>query len=182
MKLGHDRRIQALALLSALPAVVVALVLLLSSGWPPGVRVLVALALLWSTWRISRVVRKRVARPLQTLSNVLGAIREGDFSFRAKLPEGDDVLSGVFIELNGLSELLLEERLGTMEATALLRAVMAEIDVAVFAFDGEQRLRLVNRAGETLLGCSQDRLLGMSAADVGLKEALEGKSERLVDS
>ncbi len=68
-----------------------------------------------------------------------------------------------------------------MEATALLRAVMSEIDVAVFAFDGEQRLRLVNRAGETLLGSSADRLIGRSAADVGLKGALEERSGRLVD-
>lgn len=181
MKLGHDRRIQALALLNALPAVGLALVLLWWSAWPPAVRLLAAAALLWGTWRISEVLRQRVARPLQTVSSVLAAIREGDFSFRAKLPEGDGVLSGVYLDLNGLSELLLEERLGTMEATALLRAVMAEIDVAVFAFDGEQRLRLVNRAGETLLGSSRDRLLGMCAADVGLKEALEGKSERLVD-
>ena len=93
MKLGHDRRIQALALLSALPAIVVAFVLLLSSGWPPAARVLVALALLWATWRISEVLRQRVARPLQTLANVLGAMREGDFSFRAKLPEGDEILA-----------------------------------------------------------------------------------------
>ncbi len=181
MKLGHDRRIQALALLNALPAVVVAFVLLWSAAWPPAIRLLAAAALLWGTWRISEALRLRVARPLQTVSSVLGAIREGDFSFRARLTEADDVLGGVNIELNGLSELLLEERLGTMEATALLRAVMAEIDVAVFAFDGEQRLRLVNRAGETLLGSSADRLIGRSAADVGLKGALEERSGRLVD-
>jgi nitrogen fixation/metabolism regulation signal transduction histidine kinase len=29
---------------------------------------------------------------------------------------------------------------------------MEEIDVAVFAFDAEERLQLVNRAGERLLG------------------------------
>jgi PAS domain S-box-containing protein len=181
LKLGHDRRIQVLALLNALPAAGLAFVLLWSSPWPPAVRVLVAIALVWTTWRISRALHQRVARPLQTLANVLGAMRQGDFSFRIREPEEDTALATVYRELNNLSELLLQQRLGSMEATALLRAVMAEIDVAVFAFDGEHRLRLVNRAGEALLGSSAERLLGMGAVDVGLEQALEGEGRRLAD-
>ncbi len=181
MKLSHGRRMQALALLSALPGVVLALALLFFSPWPAAVSVALASALLWSMWWTSRLLLERVSRPLQSLSNVLGAIRVGDFSFRAHEPEGDPLLGSVFRELNGLSEKLLQERLGTMEATALLRAVMSEIDVAVFAFDGESRLRLVNRAGEVLLGSTRERLLGMSAAEVGLQAALEGESPRLMD-
>ena len=54
--------------------------------------------------------------------------------------------------MNALAATLREQRLGALEATALLRKVMEEIDVAVFAFDGEHKLRLANRAGERLLG------------------------------
>jgi signal transduction histidine kinase len=75
---------------------------------------------------------------------------------------------------------LREQRLGALEATALLRAVMAEIDVAVFTFDGEQRLRLVNRAGEQLLGRAAARLLGATAEELGLAQFLEGESARTV--
>jgi nitrogen fixation/metabolism regulation signal transduction histidine kinase len=60
-----------------------------------------------------------------------------------------------------------------MEATALLKTVMGEIDVAIFAFDGDQRLRLVNRAGERLLGRPAERLLGRSAVELGLAACLD---------
>jgi len=59
---------------------------------------------------------------------------------------------------------------GAVEATALLHTVMSEIDVAIFTFDGEQRLGLTNRAGERLLAQPAERLLGRGAAELGLAE------------
>ena len=98
-------------------------------------------------------VRHRVVLPLQTLSNLLAALRESDFSIRrAAAPVGDDPLGAVMLEVNVLASTLHDQRLGALEASALLRTVMVEIDVAVFTFDGGQTLRLVNRAGERLLG------------------------------
>ena len=76
-------------------------------------------------------------RPLQTLSNLLAAFREEDFTFRARGPRADDALGQAMLEVNALAETLREQRLGALEATALLRKVMEEIDVAVFTFDGE---------------------------------------------
>ena len=105
-------------------------------------------------WLITALVlRERVVRPLQTLSNMLAALREGDYSIRARGAERDDALGLAFLESNLLGETLRTQRLGAMEATALLRTVMAEIDVAVFAFDddgrvaaGESRRRAAARA------------------------------------
>jgi nitrogen fixation/metabolism regulation signal transduction histidine kinase len=65
-----------------------------------------------------------------------------------------------------------------MEATALLRTVMAKIDVAVFAFDTDERLRLVNRSGERLLAQPAERLLGSSATELGLADCLRGEPTR----
>ena len=96
-------------------------------------------------------MRERVVFPLQTLSNLLAALREGDFSVRGRSARPDDALGEVMREVNTLGGTLREQRLGAMEATTLLRTVMREIDVAIFAFDENQRLRLVNRAGERLL-------------------------------
>ena len=84
--------------------------------------------------------------------NLIGALREEDFSFRARTDGTQDPLNLAFVELNALAATLREERLGALEATALLRKVLAEIDVAVLAFDSERKLRLTNRAGERLLG------------------------------
>ena len=77
------------------------------------------------------------------------------------------------LEVNDLGQTLREQRLGALEATALLRTVMSEIDVAVFAFDGDRRLRLVNRAGEKLLAQPALRLLGRTSSELGLAACLE---------
>ena len=119
-------------------------------------------------------VRERVVFPLQTLSNLLGALREGDFSVRGRSPRPDDALGEVMREVNTLGSTLREQRLGAMEATTLLRTVMREIDVAIFAFDEQQRLRLVNRAGERLLAAPPERLLGQTAAELDLDSCLDG--------
>jgi nitrogen fixation/metabolism regulation signal transduction histidine kinase len=118
--------------------------------------------------------RERVVFPLQTLSGLLGALREGDFSVRGRSPRPDDALGEVMREVNTLSITLREQRLGAMEATTLLRTVMREIAVAIFAFDEHQRLRLVNRAGERLLAVPAERLLGQTAGELHLEMCLEG--------
>ncbi len=112
--------------------------------------------------------RDHVIHPLQTMSNLLAALREGDYSIRARGARADDALGEVLLEVNTLGETLRVQRLGAFEATALLRTIMAEIDVAVFTFDPDRRLRLVNRAGEDLLGQSIDKLLGRRADQLGL--------------
>jgi nitrogen fixation/metabolism regulation signal transduction histidine kinase len=85
------------------------------------------------------------------------------------------------LEVNTLSDMLREQRLGAMEASALLTTVMTEIDVAVFAFDGQRKLRLVNRAGERLLAQNAERLLGKSAEELDLSECLDGESGRTLE-
>ncbi len=144
------------------PKVQWTLTVLIAGGW-------IGFALATQGW---------VVRPLQTLSNLLAALREGDYSIRARGERKDDALGEVITEVNMLGEVLRRQRLGAVEATLLLRTVMAEIDVAIFTFDQEQRLRLVNRSGERLLAQSADRLLGRSAAELGLIECLSGEVPR----
>ena len=85
-------------------------------------------------------------------------------------------------DVNTLADTLKHQRLGALEATGLLRSVMEEIDVAVFAFDETEQLRLVNRAGESLLGFAAERALGRTAADLGLGDALRGEAPRVMDA
>ncbi|HJW09194.1 MAG TPA: ATP-binding protein [Holophagaceae bacterium] len=181
MRPSLDRRVQLITLLGLLPAFLLSAVLLARAPgplWARGAALLAAGAAgLWA----ARSIRQRVLRPLQTLSNLLAALREGDFSFRATVRDPEDPLGAVFTELNALAELLQQQRLGAMEATALMRTVMGEVDVAVFAFDEADRLRLVNRAGAALLGRPEERLLGAPASELGLGEALGGPVPRLVD-
>src|ERR1019366_9649261 len=122
-------------------------------------------------------LRERVVFPMQTLANLLGALREGDFSIRGRSPRTDDALGEVMREINTLGVTLREQRLGAMEATTLLRTVMREIDVAIFAFDEHARLRLVNRAGERLLDAPTARLLGQTAEALNLETCLNGPEQ-----
>ena len=128
------------------------------------------------------IARNHVVRPLQTMANLLLALREGDYSFRARGAKYDDPLGEILAEINALGSVLQTQRRGAIEATALLRTVMEEIDVAVFAFDQDQVLRLVNRAGERLLAQPGERLLGRSAEAIGMANCLEGDPSRLLAS
>lgn len=179
--LTHERRVFLLALGAGLPGVVATLALLWTGsysaraawtlgGFVAGVWLIIAVAL-----------RERVARPLQTLSNMLAALREGDFSLRARLGRSDDALGLALLEINMLGDTLRSQRQGAMEATSLLRAVMAEIDVAIFTFDDRDALRLVNRAGERLLDQRAERLAGKQASALGLGALLQGASPQVYD-
>ncbi len=120
--------------------------------------------------------------PLQTLSNLLAALGEGDFSIRARGARGGDPLGEVMIEVNALVETLRHQRLDALEATTLLRKVMAEIDVAVFTFDEDQELTFVNRAGARLLSQPAERLLGRRAAISISADYLTGEAPRVINT
>jgi two-component system nitrogen regulation sensor histidine kinase NtrY len=177
----YEQRIQLLALAAGLPGSAVALILLWTGDYSS--RTVWTLGFLivsfWLGFALS--LRHRVAFSLQTLSNLLAALREEDFSVRGRDARRDDAMGEVMIEVNALSETLREQRLGALEATALLRTVMEEIDVAIFTFDNESKLRLVNRAGERLLARSPERLLGFTAAELGLGACLAGEPARTME-
>ena len=130
------------------------------------------MVLLWVGF--AAAARERVVRSLQTIANLLSALREGDYSIRGRAA-GGGALGEAMRELNALAAIFRDQRLGAIEAAALLRTVMTQIDVAVFAFDGSERLKLVNRAGERLLAQPSERLLGRSAEELRLKPSLSGK-------
>ena len=178
----HESRIFTAVLLAGLPAVAVACWLLWIGDHPLRVRLTFSLLAVGAWLAGALLVRERVIRPLQTISNLLAALREGDYSCRARGAGADDALGLALLEVNALSETLRAQRLRALEATALLRRVMEEIDVAVFAFDGERRLRLVNRGGERLLAQPAERLLGRPADSLGLADYLAGESPRPVDA
>jgi nitrogen fixation/metabolism regulation signal transduction histidine kinase len=171
-RMKFERRITLLALAAGFPAVFLVAFLLWYHSYSTRLQWTVDLLLVLLWLGIAANLRQRIVRPLQTLSNILAAIREGDYSIRGRRAASGDALGEVMLEVNDLGQTLREQRLGALEATALLRTVMAEIDVAVFAFDGHQRLRLVNRAGEKLLAQPVRRLLGCTSSELGLASCL----------
>jgi nitrogen fixation/metabolism regulation signal transduction histidine kinase len=179
--LTHEARITLVALGGGLPAVLVALLLIGRSIAGEGSRWLLGFVVVASWLGGVLALRGRFIRPLQTLSNMVAALREGDFSIRARGADTRSPLGLAFLEINALADTMRRQRLDVIEAVTLLRQVMEAIDVAVFAFDDAERLQLVNSGGERLLSVPAERLVGRTAAELGLGAVLQGETPRLVD-
>lgn len=177
-RLSYERRILLLAVLAGLPGSVFALAVLWGGGYQAKVQWTLTLwIVLWGLGFLY-ALRERIVFPLQTLANLLEALREGDYTLRARWAGRQDSLGEVMEEVNALGMILRSQRLGAVEATALLTKVMDEIEVAVFAFDHEDTLQLVNRAGERLLSKPAVQLIGRRAHTAGLAECLTGAANR----
>ncbi|HEX4809062.1 MAG TPA: ATP-binding protein [Bryobacteraceae bacterium] len=179
-RVSHDGRVLLLALAAGLPGVIACIVLLAVAGYQAREQLTIdgLVIALWLGFSFS--TRDRVANPLRTLANLLEAMREGDYSIRGRVRNPDEPMGEVMLQVNAMAATLRAQRLGALEATALLRKVMSEIEVAVFAFDPQQSLRLVNRAGERLLAQPAERLLARDAISLNLAEYLVGEPEQII--
>ena len=171
-RIGFEQRILLYSLAAGLPGSALGLWLLWTGDYTPKVQWTFSVIVICTWIGFAFSTRTRAVFPLQTLVNVLAGLREGDYSISSRGHGSDDVLQELSTETSALSATLREQRLGAVEANALLRKVMSEIDVAIFTFDGDRRLRLVNRSGERILAQPQERLLGRTAEDLGLAELL----------
>src|SRR6202047_531971 len=131
-----------MALVAGWPAVLTSMLVLWLGDFTPRVQWTLTVAIVTVWLGFCFALRERVASPLRTLANLLEAMREGDYSIRARHTKSDDAMGEVMQQVNAMSSTLREQRLGALEATTLLRKVMEEINVAVFAFDEHQKLRL----------------------------------------
>ncbi len=165
-----------MAVAAGLPGSATALVILWTGDYAAKVQWTFSVLILALWWGFAYAARERTVTPLQTLANLLEALREGDYSIRARRPSLDNALGEVMLEVNKLGDFLRNARFDAVDATALLEKVIAEIDVAVFTFDEARTLRLVNRAGERMLAQPAARLIGRTADDLGLADGLEGEA------
>jgi two-component system nitrogen regulation sensor histidine kinase NtrY len=180
-RLTHDQQVFLLTVAAGLPGALTSLTILWWLGdYTPKVQWTLTVVILGFLLGFAASLRNRVVLPLQTLANLLAAMREDDFSIRGRTADPEDPLGAVLVEVNALAETLHEQRLGAVEATALLRTVMEQVDVAVFAFDPTERLRIVNRTGERLMGRNMEQMLGRTAEEIGVTDWF-GDAPRVVD-
>ncbi|MGA2745001.1 MAG: ATP-binding protein [Candidatus Sulfotelmatobacter sp.] len=180
VRLLYERRVNLYALLVALPALVVSGIFIWQQPWTLESKLALMFAELFVWWLLAMALQEQTTRPLQTLANVIAALREEDYSFRARGAATDDALGELSLEVNALADLLADQRIRAIEAAALLRRVVEEIEVPLFTFDPDQILRLVNSAGERLLQQPSVRLLGRTAKEIGLAACMRAESETVV--
>src|SRR5579864_6769271 len=132
--LNSEHSLLSSILLTGFPAVALCLVLLWSNSYSIDHKVegTIFLLLLWHGLSVS--TRDKVVRSVQVLSNVIEAVKQQDFSFRAKGDSLGDVYGDLATDINQLARALEQERLGATDATNLLRKVMSEAGASIFAF------------------------------------------------
>src|SRR5882724_4934062 len=175
-----ERRIIRSSLCLAIPGLITSGILIWLQDWDIESKFALFFTELLLCGLIVGVLHEQIIRPLQTLANVVGALREEDYSFRARMAIPDDALGELSLEVNMLADLLAAHRIGAIEATALLQRVVEEVDIPLFAFDPSETLRLVNSAGERLLQQASPRLLGRTAAELGLKSCFFAENASVI--
>jgi nitrogen fixation/metabolism regulation signal transduction histidine kinase len=173
------RRAWLFCLLLAAPALVFAGLYLFLQQLSLAPALLLVACLLLYLALIAAALIESMTRPLQTLSNVVASLREGDYSFRARGAGSQDALSELSSEINALADLLQKQRVRSLEATALLARILEVMSAPLFAFDRNGRLQLVNHAGAELLGLPYVRCFGSSARELGLQELLAAPDQSI---
>ena len=176
-----ERKIIVLALLSGLAGVLIALALLWTGSFELSTRLSLTLLMLLCWVGFALAVRDKVAFPLRTVLNIVGALREGDYSMRLRGSRQDDAMGELAWEVNRLVQFLQRQRFGVVESTALLRKILAQIDVALIGFDSNGVLQWVNFSGRQLLQLNDEEIIGCSAEKFGLDLCLKGPTPRIVD-
>ena len=176
-----ERRILTLTLFSGLAGILVSLVFIWTFPFQLSTKLTLTLLLLifWVGFALS--VKNKVAFPLRTILNLLGALREGDYSMRLRGARRDDAMGELAWEVNRLVQFLQRQRFSVVESTALLQKILAEIDVALFGFDSGGVLQWVNDSGQRLLKLNNEKIIGCHAEKFGLDLCLRGPAPRIVD-
>lgn len=173
------RRAWLYCLLLALPALVLAGFLLHEKQASLAPALLFGGCLLLYMVLVAAALIEGMIRPLQTLSNVVSSLREGDYSFRARGAGTQDALAELAGEVNTLADLLQKQRVRSLEATALLARILEVMHAPLFAFDRHNLLQLVNNAGVQLLGLTYSRCFGRSARELGLEDLLASADQTI---
>jgi two-component system nitrogen regulation sensor histidine kinase NtrY len=168
------------ASLLVIPGIVGSALLLYFVHWSLELKLLLLSLEFLASVLVAAALREKFVSPLRTLANVVGALREEDYSVRASLAVPNDALGELSLEVNALADLLAQHRSGAIEAAALLQRVVAEVDIPIFAFDPAGELRLANPAAEQLLQHPTSELLGKSALELGLQNAVTCENGTLV--
>jgi two-component system, NtrC family, nitrogen regulation sensor histidine kinase NtrY len=179
-RVPYEQRIFRLAVLIVLPGLVASGILVWLQPWALENKLLFLFVEVFLCALIGAALHDQIIRPLQTLANVVGALREEDYSFRARLAVPDDALGELSLEVNTLADLLARNRTGALEASALVQRVMEEVEIPIFTFDPAQRLRLLNSAGEKLLQRDSTQLLGKTSSELGLEITLSCENQSLI--
>lgn len=180
-RMATERRLFLLVLSSAIPAT---LFLIWPSGddiWAGMAKGAIAFAFLAWILVIAGAVRGELLRHTRTLSNLVEAIRRQDHSLKGAGARESGELGELYRQINGLTHDLKLSRQTEQELLGVLEKVVGQINVAIFVFDSQDRIRLANEPAGALLKSSASELAGVKLADTVLAQLPVAPEPKLVD-
>ena len=181
-RLKYEQRIRIWLAALALPTVVSTAVLV----WEGSTSLFITLAAAFGVglaWALAvAYFFEQLMRPLQTLANVVSALREDDFSFRARGALRGDSLGDLALEINALASTLQKQRSSARDALTLVERVMTSMQSPVLAFDHVGYLRLLNPAAESAFQLQRRSAIGILATELNLTSLLQAEDEALYSS
>ncbi|RSL17781.1 histidine kinase/DNA gyrase B/HSP90-like ATPase [Edaphobacter aggregans] len=179
-RLSFEKRLRLWLYLLSLPALLLCWVLLSQHSVEVSVQCIVLLVFA-AGWAFAvSLLTEQITRPLQTLSNVVAALREDDYSFRARGGRRNDAMGDLALEINALAAMLQNQRASALEAMALVERVMSSMQSPVLAFDPQNRLRLLNPAAERAFNLRGQIAVGHSAQKLQLGYLLDTSDDDLL--
>ncbi|HTH53961.1 MAG TPA: ATP-binding protein [Edaphobacter sp.] len=178
-RLSFERRLRLWLLMMGLPAMLLFWVILRAQNADATIQwiILPVIAAVWAF--IVSLVIEQITRPLQTLANVVAALREDDYSFRARGAMRNDAMGDLALEINALAGMLQGQRANALEAMALVERVLHSMQSPVLAFDPDGRLKLMNAAAEQMLGVDARKAIGHPAEEFELAYLLQAEDDDL---
>lgn len=178
-RISYERRLRLWLAALALPSLVLLGIVVYHQTGSIALSIIavLAFAILWAV--ASSYLFDQLVRPLQTLANIVAALREDDFSFRARGARRGDSLGDLALEINSLVGTLQSQRTSARDALTLVEQVMTSMQSPVLVFDSRGDLRLLNKAAELVFGLTRRSSVNRSADDLGLASLLALKDEDL---
>jgi len=178
---NFSQKIFTLTLAASIPSYVCCLIFLWLIDYSVYAKVLLTTLLSLSVFGFAWLIKQQLQFQFQTLSNLVEAIRGGDFTLRGKKRADNDPLTELTGQINLLSASLSEQRVASEEAYRLLDKTIAHINVAIFALDANNKIKLANPAAGRLFSCNFLQLFGQSAESLALTTFFTGEQTQLLE-
>ena len=164
-RMASDVRLFLDVLLVAVPTLLLLLWFWLSSAEPLASKLIIsALALVWVVLLAERV-RQHFTYHLRTASTLVEAIRLEDYSLRSSRSRESGALGELYRQVNALADCRQHAEQQEQELRGLLGKIIAQIQVAILAFDSEQNIQLVNPQAAKLAGSPAADLINRNITD-----------------
>ncbi len=151
-RVSYETRIVLKAALCVAPALAVTVVLLLTrdANWEVWLTAITVIFLPFPflAWGLQHWI----THPLRVAANVLGAIREGDYTLRSRREsESSGIITELYQEINAIATVMERARFGGMETRAVIDKITENIDIATLIVDANRRVAQANDAARRLI-------------------------------